>query len=95
MYCILPKRPHIQINFGKYELVFGQSSIFGSMNQYMINVFKGIWRHVYIEYTSNKNMVGDTETSMNQKMVRSITQVVKKISYNLKTYTTKHICLFA
>ena len=61
MYCILPKRPHIQINFGKYELVFGQSTIFGSMNQYMINVFKGIWRHVYIEYTSKENMVGDTE----------------------------------
>ena len=31
------------------------------MNQYMINVFKGIWRHVYMEYTSKENMVGDTE----------------------------------
>ena len=61
------KRPHIQINFGKYKLVFWQSTIFGCMDQYMINVFIGIWWHVYIEYTSMENMFTETEKSMNEK----------------------------
>ena len=61
------KRPHIQINFGKYKLVFWQSAIFGWMDQYMINVSKGIRRHVSINYTSMENMLGDTEIRMNQK----------------------------
>ena len=33
----------------------------------MINVSKGIRRHVYINYTLMENMLGETEIDMNQK----------------------------